>query len=255
MAASRPRSLASSTARPPWGWIGVALLCAAILAVGGYVLGRVQGSRQVASLPVLGSAPEYDLTNQLGQPVRSSQMDGKVRVVSFLFPYCTTLCPLIAAHLTNFMRAEVLPTDLADKVQLVSINVDPEHTGLPEMRAFLKQYGWDPHDLHWQFLTGDPKSVRHVVSDGFHVAYASVTEAEQTPQPGDIVPVQPEVENPLAAKAHVHYDVVHNDVIELVDPQGRIRKIYTHADTVGPDELARTIRILLGQTPPASAPR
>lgn len=248
MAAYRSESGRRPARGLPWGWVAVALVCALCLALGGYVLGRVQGGRRRAALPVLGQAPTYALTNQLGQRVHSSQFEGKVRVVTFMFPYCTTLCPLIAAHVTNFLRMEVMPTELADKVQVVSFNVDPQHSGTAQMRAFLKQYGWDPKDLHWQFLTGSAKEVRHVVSDGFHVAYATVTEAEQTPMPGAIVPVQPEVENPLAEKAHVNYDVVHNDVIELVDPQGRIRKIYTHADTVAPEKLASAVRSLLGLT-------
>jgi len=226
---------------------------AVLLAGGAYWLGRTQGQAAGAPLPVLGQAPDYTFTNQLGQPVRSAQFSGKVQVVTFLFPYCTTVCPLIAAHLTNFMRQEVLPTDLADRVQLVAFNVDPAHTGPPEMRAFLAQYGWDPHDLHWQYLVGDPQAVRRVVTQGFLVDYRRASgEADRQPLPGDIVPVQPEVENALARRAHVDYDIVHNDVIELVDPQGRIRKFYTSGDTVGPDRLARDVRALLGLNAPGA---
>lgn len=57
-----------------------------------------------ASFADLGSAPNYRLTNQLGRTVDSSQFLGKVQVVTVLFPYCTDVCPLLAAHLLGRPR-------------------------------------------------------------------------------------------------------------------------------------------------------
>ena len=43
-----------------------------------------------------GPAPSFTLTDQTGHAIASTHFRGKVQVVSFLFPYCTTDCPLLA---------------------------------------------------------------------------------------------------------------------------------------------------------------
>jgi cytochrome oxidase Cu insertion factor (SCO1/SenC/PrrC family) len=75
-------------------------------------------------LPVLGKAPSYRLTNQLGRPVGSKQFSGKVRLVTYLFPYCDEQCPLIAAHLAEFHDI-IKDTRFANKVRFVAFNVGP----------------------------------------------------------------------------------------------------------------------------------
>lgn len=215
---------------------------------GGYWYSHGQGSAR-SQLPILGTAPRYTLTNQLGQTVHSRQFAGKVRVVTFLFPYCTDYCPLIAAHLVSLERA-LKTAGLADRVQLVAFNVDPAHTGPKVMAAFMRQYGWDPHDTRWQYLTGKPDTVRQIVTGGFHIDYEEVPEsvadhqAEEAEKQGLYTP-PPKIENPLAGKARPDYDVTHNDSLILVDGQGRIRRIFSEADRVSDSDMVAAIRRLL----------
>ncbi len=223
--------------------LGVAAL--ALVAVGfwfGLEAGR-RVPRAEAALPDLGPAPAYALTNQLGRTVRSDGFKGKVQIVTFLFPYCTTYCPLIAAHLIGFERL-LERARAADRVELVAFNVDPAGAGPAQMRAFLKQYGWDPKDPHWQYLTGAPEAVRKVVTGGFHIAYQKVSDDDADAGRGDLAP-QPEVENKLAAMAKPRYDISHNDGLVIVGPRGHIRKIYDQADVVSNDALWQTVSSLL----------
>ena len=214
--------------------------------VDGFFLGQQYEAREKASLPVLGRAPVFQLSNQLGETVPSSSLRGKVQLVTFLFPYCTTLCPLIAAHLTNLENLGLRPDGIADQVEFVSFNVDPANTGPPQMRAFLSQYGWNPEDLHWQYLTGSPEEVRRIVENGFGVWYTRVSLAsEVTDNAAGPLMEQPEVVNRLAESAHANYDIVHNDVLEIVDQQGRIRKIYDNADMVSWTDLLATVQLLV----------
>lgn len=216
---------------------------------GGYWYAHGRGG-SASSMPVLGTAPEYTLTNQLGAKVDSKSFAGKVQVVSFLFPYCTDYCPLIAAHLVSLERA-LRAGGLQDRVQFVAFDVDPAHTGPAVLSAFMRQYGWDPKDTRWQFLTGAPGEIRRIVTGGFHVDYQQVPEslaehqAKEAEKQGLYSP-PPEVENPLAKKAGVDYDVTHNDALVLVDERGRIRRIYAEADRVSDSDLVTAIRRLLG---------
>jgi len=224
------------------------LVCALLLAGGaaGWWLGaRSRGTTPAERpLPVLGQAPSFQgLTNQLGEKVDSSAFHGKVQVVTFLFPYCTTYCPLIAAHLVGLENVVKL-AGLQDRVAIVAFNVDPGGTGPEQMRAFLKEYGWDPRDTHWQFLTGTPAAIRQVVTQSYHIAYEKVANGETGAQGPELTP-QPEVVNKLAAKMKPAYDITHNDGLAIVDPEGRIRKFYTQADVVSNERLFVVIKALL----------
>jgi cytochrome oxidase Cu insertion factor (SCO1/SenC/PrrC family) len=241
-----PRRAAGAWLR--WLRVGVLAMAVPVAGLLGFALGEGRPAA-TPELPVLRAAPSYDLTNQLGQPVSSQSFRGKVQLVTFLDPYCTDTCPLVAANLANFEHLAAVPAGIANKVQIVAFNLDPKNAGPAQMRAFLKQYGWNPDDLHWQYLTGSPAVVRHVVRDGFMVAYEAAphSSAPSETAGGDLQMVEPEVVNKLAEQFHRGYDIVHDDVIEVVDQRGRIRKIYENADTVGWTRMLAVVQNLLGK--------
>ena len=232
-------------ARSKPGW--TPLLALVLLLAGGiagWLIAQLPGTQPAQALPVLGKAPQFrGLTNQLGESVDSSRFDGKVQVVTFLFPYCTTYCPLITAHLAG-LESTLKLAGLQDRVEIVAYNVDPAGTGTGQMRAFLKEYGWNPKDPDFQFLTGTPQQIQRVVTGGYHVAYQKVPNGAEQGGGPELTP-QPKVVNTLAARAQVGYDIVHNDALEIVDPQGRIRQFYPQADVVSNASLLSTIKSLL----------
>ena len=229
----------------------VAVLCVVLAGAAGWLLGH--GATPPGRAPeVLFDAPRFQgLINQNGVKVSSQQLLGKVQVVTFLFPYCNTFCPVVAAHLVGFENT-LASTGLADRVEVVAYDVDPGGTGPKQMRGFLREYGWNPADPHWQYLTGTPAQIRGVVTGGYHVDYEKVMDSgagDAQASPALAVAgsdPQPVVANPLADKAHVDYDITHEDVMMVVDPQGRVRRIYNQADAVGTGELLREVHRVLG---------
>ena len=113
------------------------------------------------------------------------------------------------------------------------------------MREFLQQYGWDPKDPHWQFLTGSKDQIRRVVTGGYHVAYRRVTDSGNDANAGPVETPQLTVSNPLAEKMKPNYDISHNDAIEIVDTHGHVRKIYDDADVVPNQQLWNDVSRLL----------
>jgi cytochrome oxidase Cu insertion factor (SCO1/SenC/PrrC family) len=192
------------------------------------------------------AAPSYVLTDQHGRRVDSAAFRGKVQVVSFLFPFCTTYCPATARAMTQ-LQHDLAHTPLAPKVQVVVFNVDPTGASRSQLRQFWHEFGGDPADPSTSLLTGSPAATHHVVTDGFHVYYQKVTEAQQeaaaarAKAEGTYHP-QPEVRSTVAAKAHVDYDIVHNDVIEIVGPSGRIRQVLDGGFNLGRQELLQAVR-------------
>jgi cytochrome oxidase Cu insertion factor (SCO1/SenC/PrrC family) len=49
----------------------------------------------------------------------------------------------------------------------------------------------------------------------------------------------------VARRAHVDYDIAHSDVIVLVGPDGRIRRVDQDADMIAPATLLEQVRELL----------
>ncbi len=228
-----------------------ALLVAAAAGVTGWWLGRHHAAPRT-TLPVLFKAPQYrDLINQNGAHVASDRFDGKVQVVTFLFPYCNTFCPVVATHLVGFENM-LAGTPLVRRVEVVAFDVDPGGSGPRQMRAFLQEYGWNPASPRWQYLSGTPAQIRRVVTQGYHVDYQKVgdtgssdAQASAALAVGGSDP-QPIVANPLADAAHVDYDITHEDVMMIVDPAGRVRAVFDQADAVGKAQLFAAVRAVLG---------
>jgi len=226
------------------------LLLPILLAAAGFTAGWLLKPKCPGQnpLPVLGQVPDYTLTDQLGREVSSTAFLGKVRMVTFLFTYCKGYCPLIAHNLVSLERV-LRAAGLADQVQLIAFNVDPGETGPAEMRAFQQQYGWDPQDTHWEFLTGSPQDIRRIVTGAYHVSYRKVPadDQDQKSEPDlleqDSVQ-EPVVANKLADEAEVDYDIVHNDMLAIVDTRGRIRMIFEDADRVSDEQMLNVIRRL-----------
>jgi cytochrome oxidase Cu insertion factor (SCO1/SenC/PrrC family) len=106
--------------------------------------------------PVSKVAPGFTLEDQFGKRVSLSSFRGKVVVLSFNDPKCTTICPLTT---TALLRAKELLGRAASKVELVGVGANPEATGVKWVRAYSKAHGM----LHkWRFLTGSLAELRAV---------------------------------------------------------------------------------------------
>jgi len=131
-----------------------------------------------AYLPIYGSVPDFVLTDQTGRSIRRSDLEGKVWVSSFIFTSCPDECPLIADRMAQ------LQIDVAHVpgLRLVSISVDPDH----DTPAVLAQYAerFQADSERWLFLTGDKRSIYHLIRDGFRLGLVDPAE------PSDPSPVK-----------------------------------------------------------------
>jgi cytochrome oxidase Cu insertion factor (SCO1/SenC/PrrC family) len=102
------------------------------------------------SAPLNFAAPAFGLTDQDGRPVSLASLHGKVVLLTFLDPVCTTDCPLIAQE---FRAADQLLGARSRNVELVAIATNPVYYSLSYVRAFNQEehLGGLPN---WHFLTG-----------------------------------------------------------------------------------------------------
>jgi len=138
------------------------------------------------------AASPFQLTNDHGQPVSLASLRGKVLLLTFLDPVCTTDCPLLAQELRE---ADRLLGSKAASVELVAIAANPLYYTAPYLRAFDRQEGLT--DLrNWTYLTGSLGQLRKV--------WASYGVIVDTLPGGQMV--------------------AHNDLVFVIDASGRVRR-------------------------------
>jgi cytochrome oxidase Cu insertion factor (SCO1/SenC/PrrC family) len=95
-------------------------------------------------------APGFTLTSQDGRQVSLAGLRGKVVLLTFLDPVCTTDCPLIAQEMRS---ADTMLGAKAGNTELVAVVANPTYTSTAYTRAFTIQenLGQVPN---WLFLTG-----------------------------------------------------------------------------------------------------
>ncbi len=108
----------------------------------------IDGSAAAMSSP----APGFALADQDGRRVSLASLRGKVVLLTFLDPVCTTDCPLEAQEL----RQAGQRLGAADsKVELVAVNLNPVYDSPAYTRAFDREERL-AGVRNWLFLTGSP---------------------------------------------------------------------------------------------------
>ena len=177
------------------GAVGVIILGAAPMAaaqaspVADTILARaIDGSSNQVNY----RAPAFSLTSQHGQAVTLASLRGKVVLLTFLDPVCTSDCPLIAQE---FRQAGQLLSAESRHVELVAVVANPVDYQLGYTRAFDRQerLAGVPN---WLYLTGTLPRLRQVWRD-----YGI---AAQVAPAGSMI--------------------VHNDVAYVIDQAGHVRQ-------------------------------
>lgn len=213
------------TANLPHSYSGslkqVGLIILLLLAVG---CRPPENKATFVELPRHREAPDFELTDSTGESFVFQDHPDKVRIVSFFFSSCPSICPKINDRLADLIRPYKKSSDLL----LVSISVDPERD-TPEV---LQKYGadyWEKAGIGenpslWRFVTAsDPganshnlgtQKVNHLLNSGFKLASGM--------SPDD-----------------------HNTRVVLVDKEGIIRGFYQGRDSEQMHQLANDLSTLL----------
>jgi cytochrome oxidase Cu insertion factor (SCO1/SenC/PrrC family) len=117
----------------------------------------IAGSAAPLNFPAKGFA----LTDQRGQTVSLASLRGKVVLLTFLDPVCTTDCPLIAQE---FRAAGQLLGASSDQVELVAVVTNPIYHQVADTQAFDRQEHLDTVP-NWLYLTGSVAQLRQVWKD------------------------------------------------------------------------------------------
>jgi len=137
------------------------------------------------------AAPAFTLTDQDGRAVSLASLRGKVVLLTFLDPVCTSDCPLIAQE---FRAADQMLGASSRRVEMVAIVANPVYRATAYTRAFDSQEGM-ARLPNWLYLTGSLAELRQ--------AWKNYGIAAQILPAGGMI--------------------AHNDVAYVIDASGRTR--------------------------------
>jgi len=106
--------------------------------------------------PIHGAAPDFTLTDQFGRAVSLSDFRGKVVILAFNDPQCTTICPLTT---TAMVKAKRLLGPAGARVQLLGVGANPAATETRWVRAYSQAHGMM---RAWHFLNGPLPRLKRV---------------------------------------------------------------------------------------------
>ncbi|MEC5426015.1 SCO family protein [Virgibacillus sp. C22-A2] len=93
---------------------------------------------------------DFSFTNQDGDTVSKSDLDGEFWVANFIFTNCDTVCPPMTSNMARLQNQ--LDEAGLDSVQLISFSVDPENDTPEALKEFAESRKASFHN--WNFLTG-----------------------------------------------------------------------------------------------------
>jgi len=149
-------------ARQPWR-IARSLTAAALLVTAaGIGFARSAGPPGRGELPFPAEelrtayeAPQFDLIDQLQQPVSLAGYEGHVVILTAVYASCPHTCPVILGQ-TKAAIAELSPAERED-LRVIAVTMDPEHDSPDVLRTLAKN-----HDMQaplYHLVTGEPASV------------------------------------------------------------------------------------------------
>jgi protein SCO1/2 len=170
------------------------------------VITKAEMSR--ASLPQFTILPEFSFLDQNEEVFDLDRLKGKISLVDFIFTRCMGPCPIMSGNMSQLYTYYATN----DKVQIVSISVDPEY----DTFEALKQYAIDQNvtDDRWNFIRNDMESVVDLCENGFMLPAEGL--------PGN-----------------------HSTKFALVDETGMIRGYYSGTDNKSIEQIKSDIALLL----------
>ncbi len=150
-------------------------------------------------LPVLGSVPDFALTDQNNHAVTVASLRGNVWIADVIFTRCAGQCPAMSAHMRQIQDA--LPAGLP--IKLATFTTDPDF----DTPAVLKEYAarFAARDGQWIFLTGSKAALRHATVEGLKLGV---------------------VDKPPGERDYANDLFMHSQKFVLIDQDGRIRQYF-----------------------------
>lgn len=166
------------------------------------------GCNSDSGLPVLGSVPPFQLTDQNGHLFDSAKtLKSTIWIADFIFTNCPGPCPRMSSQMK---QAQTYLSSTG--IKLLSFTVDPDNDTPQVLFEYSRHY--DARAGTWYFLTGPKPALQALSKDAFKL--------------GDIDDT-----------------LEHSTRFTLVDRKGRIRGYYLSSEAHAVDQMVADAKALL----------
>ena len=205
-------------------------LLALAAACGPPAAGEFLGTRLTAGE----SMPPFQLTDQFGREVASSDYRGRVVMLTFLYTNCPDVCPIVTAQLGKAIDA--LDAD-SSELAIVAVSADPERDTVDAAHAYSDK--WKMSD-RWAYLVGEREELAGVWA-AFYVEPVAI---EQDAAAGHAATTAPSGSvDALRQDVREKYLVSHGAPVYIIDRDGVMRVVHTPPLDV--DAMVEDVRTLL----------
>ncbi|MFB9274348.1 SCO family protein [Cohnella cellulosilytica] len=191
------------------------VLAVLVLGLGGYFVFRANESG--SPLPVVQSAPAFELTNVDGRPIRAGDNEGKVVLMEFMFTSCPDICPVTTYKMVQLQEKLIQQGVFGSKVQFVAVTFDPERDTPDVLQKYAERMGMDMSG--WQVLRGEEAGTKELASR-YGINVMNMGDGQ----------------------------FVHNVTsLQLIDARQQVRRVYEMGDGMDNDEVLKDIASLLNE--------
>lgn len=182
--------------------------------LGNYYVDEVEVDGETKTDTVYHKIADFVFTNQMGESISNSSVEGKVYVADFFFTSCPTICPIMKKEMLRVFDAYKNDPRFA----ILSHTIDPGYDTQEVLFDYANKLGIENAST-WNFLTGEPEKI-------FEIGQTSylTTAMEDQDQPGGFL---------------------HSGAFVLVDQEGHIRGVYDGTKSDQVDRLMNDIQKLL----------
>ncbi len=173
----------------------------------------------VAPNPI-GRAPDFELTDETGQPFQLSDLRGKWILLAYGYTHCPDVCPLTLSHLRDVKK---IVDATGARVQVVFVTIDPERDTPDIMQKYVGHFD-QQFDHKFKGLSGTPVQIE-AAAKPYNVKY----EKKETGSAGG-------------------YSMAHTAEVYLIDPQFNWRMTFPFG--VKAEEIAADLQYFM-QNPEA----
>ncbi|MEI6350237.1 MAG: SCO family protein [Verrucomicrobiota bacterium] len=167
------------------------------------------------------AAYDFELTDHNGNPLRLSQLRGKLVLLSFGFTHCPNICP---TTLTSLNRAwQLLPPEDRARVQVVFISIDPKRDTPEQLKKYVPFF--NPTFLGATSSEAELKKIAREYGAFF----------EYVPD--------------AASSATTAYSVTHSAYVYLIDPEGKLAVLYRFEQLADASKMAGDMEEILKSKP------
>ena len=162
----------------------------------------------------IGTAPEFELTDQDGNPATLATFAGHAWIADFVFTHCAGPCPIMTAKMASLQK------ELPASVRLASFTVDPQR----DTPAVLKEYAksFDADEARWRFLTGSQDAIMAAARG---MLLTAIPAEKDSPPLHDerfvLIDAYGKIRGAYHAKDAQKMDALKRDAIELAESGGR----------------------------------